>query len=324
MKVFVLIWSFTVVGLVSSVTVTIQNPAINVTVGENVTLYCTYTPAGTITPNLFIQWSVTEAASQETNYVYYFLNGKPNTAGRYVNRVTAANTPGNASITISNLQPADTGLYTCEVTDPPSGPSQGTVRLTVMVAPSAPHCSMRGPMETGHYLSLYCYSEEGMPRPTYTWKRVKNGELTPIPVQTNQKKGILIIGNLTTFDDGYYRCTASNSLGNATCELDLHTGGEAGIIVGGIIGAVLLAAIIFAVIFFLVTKKKKNKKQLPAASEMKAVPSAEPHAYQAVPNVARDPASENLVESEPSGTIEFHDHAGNVASANGEMENPSA
>ncbi|CAH2315423.1 V-set and immunoglobulin domain-containing 1 [Pelobates cultripes] len=323
MKIFVLIWSFTVVGLVSSATVTIQNPAINVTVGENVTLYCTYTPAGTISSSLYIQWRVTEAASQETNYVYYFLNGKPYSAGRYVNRVIGANTPGNASITISNLQPEDTGLYTCEVTDPPAGPSQGTVQMTVMAAPSTPHCSMRGPMETGHYLSLYCYSEEGMPRPTYTWNRVKNGELTPIPVQTNQKKGILIIGNLTAFDDGYYRCTARNSLGNATCELDLHTGGEAGIIVGGIIGAVLLAAIIFAVIFFLVTKKK-NKKQLPAASEMKAVPSAESHTYQAVPNVARDPASENLVESEPSGTIEFHDHAGNVASANGEMENPSA
>uniref|UniRef100_A0A8C5WIU8 V-set and immunoglobulin domain-containing protein 1 n=1 Tax=Leptobrachium leishanense TaxID=445787 RepID=A0A8C5WIU8_9ANUR len=290
--------------------VTMPVRAVNATVGQNVTLQCTYSPAESITDNLVIQWSVVEATSQHTNYVstvYYFQNGKPHSSGRFVNRVIGTNTPGNASITIFNLEPQDTGTYTCEVMNSPSPLSNGIVHLTVQVAPSTPHCTMRGAMETGHYLSLYCLSEVGMPLPTYTWNRVVNGELKPIPAQINQQSAILIIGNMSKFDDGYYRCTASNNLGNASCELDLHTG-------GGIIGAVLVAAIIFAIVWFLIVKKK-SKKQTPA-KEVKTL-------RMTVPGETHEPARENLVSSEPTETIEFHDHAGNVAAANGEMENPS-
>lgn len=42
---------------------------------------------------------------------------------------------------------------------------------------------------------------------------------------TVQQNGVLILGNMSKFEEGYYHCTASNNLGNATCELDLHTGG---------------------------------------------------------------------------------------------------
>ncbi|KAM8952446.1 V-set and immunoglobulin domain-containing protein 1 [Pelodytes ibericus] len=347
-KIILLTWSLTV--SVNSVEVTIPNPVVNVTAGQNATLYCAYTPAGPITNTLFIQWSFVEANSQETNFhspcftleessvnqcqkmvvgrdargrcswknqVYYFQNGQPHVVGNFKNRVTAANSSGNASITISNLQPQDTGIYTCEVLNPPAPVGQGTVRLIVQVAPSTPHCSMRGAMETGHYLSLQCFSEEGMPRPIYTWNKVVDGVVKPIPTQLNQQKGMLIIGNMTNFDDGYYRCTASNYLGNASCQLDLHTGGHGGIIIGGIIGAILLAAVIFAIIWVLLVKNKK-KNQKGAANEKKT--SSGGNTYEGVPEKVHEPAGQNLVASEPAETIEFHDQP---PASNGETENPS-
>ncbi|XP_053329779.1 V-set and immunoglobulin domain-containing protein 1 isoform X2 [Spea bombifrons] len=319
-KVLILTWSLT--GFVCSVQVTMQNPAVNVTAGQNVTLYCTYSPPGTSTNGVFIQWTTLQAHTQTTNSVYYFNNGQSSSSGNYKNRVTAYISPGNATITISNTQPQDTGMYYCEVIVEGQNVVQGSMQLTVLVAPSTPHCSMRGAVETGHYLSLFCFSEEGMPRPTYTWNLVDNGVLKPVPTNTNQQKGMLIVGNMSNFDDGYYRCTASNSLGNTSCELDLHTGGEAGIILAGVIGAVVVASIIAAVIWFVIAKNK-DKKQKQATSEMKTMPPSGANTYAAVSDEVHEPARENLVASEPTETVEFHDQPENAASANGEMENPA-
>ncbi|XP_053329778.1 V-set and immunoglobulin domain-containing protein 1 isoform X1 [Spea bombifrons] len=353
-KVLILTWSLT--GFVCSVQVTMQNPAVNVTAGQNVTLYCTYSPPGTSTNGVFIQWTTLQAHTQTTNsqsscfslegssvkqcqnktvfgrdargrcswkhQVYYFNNGQSSSSGNYKNRVTAYISPGNATITISNTQPQDTGMYYCEVIVEGQNVVQGSMQLTVLVAPSTPHCSMRGAVETGHYLSLFCFSEEGMPRPTYTWNLVDNGVLKPVPTNTNQQKGMLIVGNMSNFDDGYYRCTASNSLGNTSCELDLHTGGEAGIILAGVIGAVVVASIIAAVIWFVIAKNK-DKKQKQATSEMKTMPPSGANTYAAVSDEVHEPARENLVASEPTETVEFHDQPENAASANGEMENPA-
>ncbi|KAM4696094.1 V-set and immunoglobulin domain-containing protein 1 [Rhinophrynus dorsalis] len=253
--------------------------------------------------------------------VYYLMSGQANTGLNYRNRLTAAISPGNATIIINNVQPGDTGIYTCEVLSPPNPSTTGKIQLTVQVAPSTPHCTIRGAMDTGHYLSLLCYSEEGMPRPTYSWNKVTDGVLSPTPPQMNQKKGILIIGNMSKFDDGHYRCTASNFLGNSTCELDLHTGGEGGIIAAAVIGALVLATIIIVAIWFLIVKKK-HKKREPATSETKPINS--PGGNPTYASEVHEPARENLVASAAPETIEFHDRAENVASANGEMEDPSA
>ncbi|MEE6497011.1 hypothetical protein FKM82_002560 [Ascaphus truei] len=309
-------------GLVHSLQVTIPNPVINVTAGHNATLYCTYSPIGTITNSLFIQWSIFEAQSQQFKTVYYFQQGQPNSEGNFLNRVTASITPGNATITISNMQPQESGFYSCEVLNPPEAPSQGKIQLTVLVAPSVPHCRIRGAVETGHYISLKCFSEEGMPRPQYTWNRVVNGVLKPTPPQMDYRRGTLIIGNMTDFADGHYRCTASNSLGNASCEIDLHTGaGEGGIIAAGVIGAVLVATIIFAIVWFLIAKKKSKKEKLPASEMKTTTPSGGNSAYAAVSEERNDPASEGMVAFHPE-IREYRDQAENVASAHGEAEEP--
>ncbi|KAE8584374.1 hypothetical protein XENTR_v10020938 [Xenopus tropicalis] len=254
------------------VQVTVRSPYVNVTSGQNATLYCTYAlnnPQST--KNLVIQWNVFQAKSQNQETVFFYQNGQPFSGPGYKNRVTAALTPGNATITISNMQPEDTGVYTCEILNLPESSGEGKIIVTVLVPPSNPHCTIRGAVETGHFISLMCYSEEGMPRPLYTWNRVENGVLKSTPPQMNQQKGSLIIGNLTDFEEGYYRCTASNALGNATCELNLHTGGEAGVIAAAVIGGLLAAAIIIAIVWFLIVKRKQ-KKQIPPTKEMKRNP----------------------------------------------------
>ncbi|XP_040179844.1 V-set and immunoglobulin domain-containing protein 1 isoform X2 [Rana temporaria] len=310
-----LLLSFT--GLAHCVTVTIPNPTINVTAGNSVTLNCAYSLStlSTNTHNLLIQWNMFEAHSQQPIPVYYFQNGQSFPVGRFKDRVTAYNNTGNASITISNMQPQETGFYTCEVTNLPDPVGMGHIQVIIMVAPSTPHCAIEGHIVIGHSVTLSCLSKQGMPRPVYTWHRVKNDVL--FPVNSEQSDGLLVLGNMTKFEDGYYRCTASNSLGNATCEMDLHTGGEGGIIVAAVIGAVFLSTIIFVVIWFLVAKKK-NKAKKPV-TEMKTMStSAGPTTAQ---SEAEEQARQNLVVTENPEVKEYSDQPEYAIA--GEAENPA-
>ncbi|CAM4602775.1 V-set and immunoglobulin domain-containing protein 1 isoform X2 [Lepidochelys kempii] len=294
-------------GHISSVTVTAPQSMVNVSVGGNATLLCTYTTTGSV-DSLFIQWSFYSAKEkqpqthslcrkiqsmdeksvnhcQKTVYVtdargrcswkhqiYYFQNGQAYEYGEFKNRINGTTNQGNASITISNMQPSDTGFYTCEVFNPQdsNGRNQKSVAVSVLVKPSQPHCSLRGTPETGHLVSLSCYSEEGMPAPTYQWYRVLGETLKPMTEQLNTKTGLFIIGNLTTFETGYYRCTASNSLGNSSCEVDLSAAhSEGGLIAGALIGAILGAVVICIIVWFLTKReKKKETKEKAANSEM--------------------------------------------------------
>ncbi|XP_014742045.1 PREDICTED: V-set and immunoglobulin domain-containing protein 1 isoform X2 [Sturnus vulgaris] len=243
------------------VVVTIPEKTVNVTTGGNATLLCTYTSSGPL-GNFFIQWSFYSAKESQLHTIYYYSGGHSYFYGAFKNRITASASPGNASITISNMQPSDTGSYTCEVFSPQgdSGQSQKSVIVNVLVKPSKPFCKVEGTPEKGHLIYLLCNCEEGLPRPTYRWYKVDENTLKPVTEQLNPNSGILYIGNLTTFETGYYRCIASNLLGNSTCELDLtakHSDG--GIVAGALIGAILAAAII-CIIIWVLTKKAKNRK----------------------------------------------------------------
>lgn len=66
--------------------------------------------------------------------IYYYSGGQSYSYGAFKDRITASTTPGNASITISNMQPSDTGSYTCEVFSPQgdAGQSQKSVIVSVL------------------------------------------------------------------------------------------------------------------------------------------------------------------------------------------------
>ncbi|NXV79302.1 VSIG1 protein, partial [Atlantisia rogersi] len=171
------------------------------------------------------------------------------------------------------------------------------------VKPSKPFCKIEGTPEKGHLIYLLCKSEEGLPRPTYHWYKVHENSLKPVTEQLNPNTGILYIGNLTTFETGYYWCVASNVLGNSTCELDLtahHS--DSGMVAGALIGAILVAVIICIIVWVLIKKAKTKKASINEMQEMSQKQSnAE---YVQVPNEENLPAttapSSNATNEYPS------------------------
>nr|XP_014435614.1 V-set and immunoglobulin domain-containing protein 1 isoform X2 [Pelodiscus sinensis] len=322
LKIFAIIAALS--GHINGVTVTVPQSMVNVTVGGNVTLLCTYKTTGPL-DSLFIQWSFYSAKEKQHETIFYFQNGQTFEYGEFKNRINGTTNPGNASITISNMQPSDTGLFTCEVFNPQdsNGQNQKSVAVSVLVKPSQPHCSLRGTPETGHLISLSCYSDEGMPIPIYQWHKVSGDALKPMTEQLNMKTGLLIIGNLTTFENGYYRCIASNSLGNSSCEIDLTAShSEGGLIAGALIGAILGAIVICIVVWFLTKRKKKEKiKEKAANSEMQPMTQKQQTnvEYVNIPTQENEYAATATPSGEPNATNE-NSTAGETA-ASGMPEN---
>ncbi|NP_001001745.2 V-set and immunoglobulin domain-containing protein 1 precursor [Gallus gallus] len=294
----------TLAGHVHGVVVTVPEKTVNVKTGGNATLLCTYTSSQPL-GNFFIQWSFYSAKESQLHTIYYYSEGQSYSYGEFKDRITAATSPGNASITISNMQPSDTGSYTCEVFSPQddAGQSQKSVIVNVLVKPSKPFCKIEGTPEKGHLIYLLCKCDQGLPHPTYRWYKVDENTLTPVTEYFNPDTGILYIGNLTTFETGHYRCIASNIMGNSTCELDLtsmHSDGN--IVAGALIGAILAAVIICAIVWVL-TKKAKKKKS--SSNEMQVMAQKQSNAeYAQVPNEENTPATavlpSNATNEQPS------------------------
>ncbi|XP_061455028.1 V-set and immunoglobulin domain-containing protein 1 [Rhineura floridana] len=312
-------WSFSCLALyftgpVGCPTVSIPEKSVNTTVGRNITLLCLYRTEAEAS-NLHIQWSFYSAKQKLTTIhspchymdeksishcrktvymtdargrcswrykIYYWQQGQSYSYGHFKGRIQGASSSGNASITIFNMQPSETGIYTCEVFNPADTNAQNekSVSVGVLVPPSKPLCSFgqNHQIEMGHLITLSCLSETGLPNPAYYWDRVSGDTVTPVTEQYNPQTGLLVMGNVTKFEEGYYRCTAVNPLGNSTCHIDLTTKhSQGGIIVGALIGAILAAALICVVVWVLASKeKKKKRKEKAATSEMQDVTHKEP------------------------------------------------
>lgn len=253
------------------VQVTIPDTFVNVTVGSNVTLLCLYTTTVTSLEKLSIQWSFFHNKEMEPISIYYSEGGQASAIGQFKDRIIGATNPGNASITILHMQPADSGIYICDVNNPPDffGKNQGILDVTVLVKPSKPFCSIQGRPEAGHPISLSCLSAFGTPSPVYYWYKIEGNTIVPVKESFNSATGVLDIGNLTNFEKGYYQCTAINSLGNSSCEIDLTSSDpEVGIIIGALVGALTGAAIIICVVYFARNKVKSKQKNLNSSTEL--------------------------------------------------------
>ncbi|XP_015983083.2 V-set and immunoglobulin domain-containing protein 1 isoform X1 [Rousettus aegyptiacus] len=287
-------------GQASAVQVTIPNSVINVTTGSNATLICTYTSTVASRDKLSIQWSFshekesqpithssclnTEGMEEKavsqclkmviardargrcswTSQIYYSEGGQAASIGRFKDRIVVSNDPDNASITILYMQPADSGIYTCDVNNPPdfNGNNQGILTVSVLVKPSKPFCSIQGIPETGRPISLSCLSVLGTPSPVYHWYKLEGRDIIPVKGRFDPVTGTLVIGNLTNFEEGYYQCTAINNLGNSSCEIDLTASHpEVGIIVGALVGTLVGAAIVTSVVCFARSKAKTKGKR---------------------------------------------------------------
>ncbi|KAL8181085.1 UNVERIFIED_CONTAM: hypothetical protein K2H54_047114 [Gekko kuhli] len=209
------------------------------------------------------------------------------------------------------MRASETGSYTCEVFNPADSGTQGqkSVIVSILVPPTQPHCSLRGTPEMGHLISLYCFSEGGLPSPTYQWDQVSGDTVTPVTDTYNPKTGLFVIGNLTHMEEGNYRCTAANVLGNSSCHISVTTGhSDGGIIVGALVAAILVAALICGVVWFITSReKRKKRKEKAAASEMQDVAQKEPMNadYVAVPSQESVPAPPIPPSKESTETNEY-------------------
>uniref|UniRef100_A0A8C5HY34 V-set and immunoglobulin domain-containing protein 1 n=1 Tax=Gouania willdenowi TaxID=441366 RepID=A0A8C5HY34_GOUWI len=221
-------------GLVELITVTTPQKYVNVTKGGNVLLQCMFVSTEEETSSLTIQWEFDSSSAPAVG---------PEQVGK----------DKNASITLSNMQQSDAGVYSCDIHNFPDveGRSQANIIVNVFEKPSVPFCSVHGNVETGHPVTLTCHSEHGSPKPAYTWTRPYSEISTPT--------GVLKFSNVSQFEFGEYQCNASNVLGFEACTVELNPELGAGVIAGAVIGAILGCVLIALVVWFIVHTVKKQK-----------------------------------------------------------------
>ncbi|XP_017346323.1 V-set and immunoglobulin domain-containing protein 2 isoform X1 [Ictalurus punctatus] len=203
-------------------------------------------------------------AVQAKRVLYY--NGKLYWVNSWESRMALVQNPpvsGVASVKIHSVQPSDSGLYICDITNPNdwSGSGQGLINLTVLVAPSVPVCELSGHTYVGDDVTLTCHSSQGVPIPIYTWNREKDtGPLPPNSIVADQRTGSLLLSNLSTVFTGTYTCRASNNLGEAACSIAVKVAhGSTAAVVGGVLMGVFLLVLLVAaaaVYFFFCYKKR--------------------------------------------------------------------
>uniref|UniRef100_A0A8C5HW21 V-set and immunoglobulin domain-containing protein 1 n=1 Tax=Gouania willdenowi TaxID=441366 RepID=A0A8C5HW21_GOUWI len=220
-------------GLVELITVTTPQKYVNVTKGGNVLLQCMFVSTEEETSSLTIQWEFDSSSAPAVGLQPPF----------------SPEISKNASITLSNMQQSDAGVYSCDIHNFPDveGRSQANIIVNVFEKPSVPFCSVHGNVETGHPVTLTCHSEHGSPKPAYTWTRADAAQATKTLI------------NVSQFEFGEYQCNASNVLGFEACTVELNPELGAGVIAGAVIGAILGCVLIALVVWFIVHTVKKQK-----------------------------------------------------------------
>ncbi|KAJ3589431.1 hypothetical protein NHX12_010276 [Muraenolepis orangiensis] len=230
------------------ISVSTSQKYLNLTIGETAQLQCSFSTIPD-TSGLTFQWDFVERTSLHPQQLYYYQSGEDVVTKLYEGRLQVPKDPTqsrNASISITDMQVSDSGVYTCEVHNFPDvdGRSEVNIIVNVLEAPSTPFCAVHGDIEAGHLVTLTCHSERGNPPPTYSWVR---------PDQAKARRPAI------EFQFGEYQCTVSNVVGSATCMVELSAEMEAGIIAAAVIGALLGCLLIVLIVWFIVHRVKKHR-----------------------------------------------------------------
>ncbi|XP_069804799.1 V-set and immunoglobulin domain-containing protein 2 [Dendropsophus ebraccatus] len=252
-------------GWVHSVSVTTPEKIVVGKSGSTVVLPCLYST--TVGSQFVVEWKFLPGNTQTPTWqqIYYYSDGKTYKPGSQAERLTAVHQPptsGASSIQLTAITGSDNGTYVCEVNNPPdfSGSGTGIIQLSVLVPPSSPTCQANGNAITGHDITLGC-SSTGNPPPIYAWTMVGSKTALLPGMMENQITGSLLITNLSNPMSGTYRCTASNEMGQATCQVSISVSGvsEAGVVAGAVIGVLLALILIAAILFYLLYYRNKRK-----------------------------------------------------------------
>ncbi|GAA6106376.1 V-set and immunoglobulin domain-containing protein 2-like isoform X1 [Tachysurus ichikawai] len=235
--------------------------------GSSAELSCSYSTQASQGFTLEWRHAAPGTPAVQAKRVLYF-NGKLYWVDSWEDRMTLVQNPpvsGIASVTIHHVQPSDSGLYICDVTNPNdwSGSGQGLINLTVLVAPSMPVCELNGHTYVGDDVTLTCHSSQGVPTPIYSWSREQDtAPLPPNNVVADQRTGSLLLSNLSSAFTGTYTCRASNNLGEAACSIAVKVAnGSSAAVVGGVLmGFFLLVLLVAAaaVYFFFFYQKRAH------------------------------------------------------------------
>ncbi|XP_011487709.1 cell surface A33 antigen [Oryzias latipes] len=236
--------------------------------GEDVELICNFKPAVAIANNFLLTWDaypdVTGAPLKTV--ASYFLNSPVDIAPNYEGRASLeVNVERKTStLRLTGVTMKDSRHYQCSVKI--SGDDEGTTAAStsvlVLEPPSPPICRIQGKVEYYHDINLTCMSEEGSPKPVYTWTTFSVENIPrQFPPKTTQKDGVLSLYNISRETSGYFICTSKNSIAVASCNVTLavvpgsmNIGATAGIIGGVLAGLLVVGILIFCIC------KRKNKK----------------------------------------------------------------
>ncbi|XP_058268901.1 V-set and immunoglobulin domain-containing protein 2-like isoform X1 [Hemibagrus wyckioides] len=239
--------------------------------GSSAELSCSYSTQ--VSQGFTLEWRYAAPGTPavEAKRILYF-NGRLYWVDSWEDRMSLVQNPpvsGVASVTIHSVQPSESGLYICDITNPNdwSGSGQGLINLTVLVAPSVPVCELTGHTYVGDDVTLTCHSSQGVPTPIYSWSREQDtAPLPPHSVVADQRTGSLLLSNLSTVFTGTYTCKASNDLGEAACSIAVKVahGSSAALVAGVLMGLFLLVLLVAAaaVYFFFCYKKSCTENKL--------------------------------------------------------------
>ncbi|XP_027548468.1 cell surface A33 antigen [Neopelma chrysocephalum] len=236
--------------LASARALTVEAPAkqIQVARGRNATLRCNFKTEAAVHGGDLVVW---KKITSPNDAVTRYFDGLVQYGEGYENRVQFSGDVGSGdiSITLSEVTMEDNGTYVCSVrlrNDPPR--QSAVLSLYVLVAPSKPDCRILGTPQYGQTINLTCMSQEGSPKPKYTWKSF-NVQNEPRPLQNTEGEQITL-KNVSADTSGFYICTATNVVGTEFCNMtvsivppSMNIALYAGII-GGAIAAIVVIGIL--------------------------------------------------------------------------------
>uniref|UniRef100_A0A8D0HRC5 Glycoprotein A33 n=1 Tax=Sphenodon punctatus TaxID=8508 RepID=A0A8D0HRC5_SPHPU len=162
---------------------------------------------------------------------------------------------GDASVVLKKVTMEDNGTYICSVRlrhDPPMNAKSGELILLSLsiVAPSKPECKILGTTEYGHNINLTCHSDEGSPKPVYTWQSF-NVQNQPRALAAPAGE-MLTLKNISADTSGFYICTSTNSVGHESCNItvavmppSMNFALYAGAIGGALVAIILIGVLVY-------------------------------------------------------------------------------
>ncbi|KAM7179648.1 cell surface A33 antigen [Macrochelys suwanniensis] len=275
-----------------ALTVNTRVKEVKVAQGTNATLPCEFQTSAATSSADFVTWSKT---SQEEVAVTRYFDGFARYSQGYEGRMQfPATAVTDVSIILRGVTMADNGTYRCTVQLREDLPSAfANIDLLVLVAPSKPECKVIGTPQYGQTINLTCNSQQGSPKPEYTWQSFSIlNQPRPLVSASGQQ---ITLKNVSADTSGFYICTATNSVGQEFCNMTVSIVPPSMNIAlyAGVIGGVVAAIIVIGILAYCCCCRGSKDKDY----EM-----TEPGDGEKEPVRIRGPAEEEIEEEEEDRT----------------------